>query len=312
MRKKITFVTLALGGIFALSSCGEEEVFVGESCSGKIDELNALSFPTGLTDADEWYPEYKNMEPETYTGEIKAEGSRKSGYYGYIDLGLSVKWATSNIGAVSPVTEQVTFEEILQTVEEEKKLESMEKPSFIYPAIMTYEEYLERKGEELSAYNKYSQYCAKKAEAHEEAVNRYNKAQYKNHEYLYYRGDKHPWGGLSMWDYLGTRTAPMNITGNAEFDAATYILGEGWSLPTKAQWQELIDMCTWEECTEGNHEHYYLVTGPSGKQIVLPINKYHTSEQTGTEFYYFYPGDTKEFGLGGFRELFYIRAVHTK
>lgn len=41
----------------------------------------------------------------------------------------------------------------------------------------------------------------------------------------------------------------MNIAGNAEFDVATHILGEGWSIPTKAQWQELMDKCKWESMT---------------------------------------------------------------
>lgn len=99
----------------------------------------------------------------------------------------------------------------------------------------------------------------------------------------------------------------MNIAGNKEFDVATHILGEGWSIPTKAQWQELIDKCKWEK-----QNNSYVVTGPSGKQIVLPIAWYHTSEQTGREVYNFHLYDTKEFKLGGFRDLFYIRAVHTK
>lgn len=78
-------------------------------------------------------------------------------------------------------------------------------------------------------------------------------------------------------------------------------------MPTKAQWQELIDKCQWKK-----YDNYYVVTGPSGKSIVLPCAWYHTSEQTGREVYNVYLYDSKEFKLGGFRDLFSIRPVHTK
>ena len=37
------------------------------------------------------------------------------------------------------------------------------------------------------------------------------------------------------------------------------------NLPTRSQWQELLDECTWKWSNKG-----YVVTGPNGKSINLP------------------------------------------
>lgn len=319
--KKKYLLAILLGGTVAFTSCSsnDNEIYVGDSFfanrQGIIDSINALTYPQGFTASDDQHPEYKDMDPEVYTEKKKTEGKGTEGYYGYVDLGLSVNWATSNIGSVSPVTEQKTLEQTLKELEDELGIQPMEKPTFTnntgntFPTIMTYDEYVKSMDmkELYSAYNKYSKYCSDKKSAHENAITRYNNAQYENHKYLFAQGDTYPWGGLGMWDYLGTKEAPMNIAGNAEFDVATHILGEGWSMPTKAQWQELIDKCQWVK-----HDNYYVVTGPSGKSIVLPNAWYHTSEQTGRDVYCLRIFDNKEFKLCGFRDLFNIRPVHSK
>ncbi len=323
MKKNITFTFLALGGLLALSSCTEDkdqEVYVGDNFFTEsqkiISEINALSYPVGFSDSDIEHPEYKNMDPEVYTDEKTTEDRGTKGYYGYVDLGLSVYWATSNLGSVSPVNKQSTIEEKLDEVESNMGIEPMEKPSFTnnadntYPAIMTYEQYLKSLdiNELYAAYNKYNNYCKQKTTAHDNTISFYNTEQYNNHQYLYANGEGYPWGGLSMWDFLGTSTAPLDIAGNVEYDVATYILGEGWSMPTKAQWQELIDKCTWEQ-----HDRYYIVTGPSGKQIVLARGWYHTSEQTSDKKVYdLVLKDTKEFKTFGYRDRQNVRAVHAK
>lgn len=132
------------------------------------------------------------MDPETYSSKQRTEGKGLEGYYGYVDLGLSVKWAASNIGSVSPVNKQTSLDEMLQELEQEMNLQPMEKPSFTnkenstYPAIMTYDEYLKSMDikELYSAYNKYSKYCSDKTSAHNNAITRYNSTQYENHQYL--------------------------------------------------------------------------------------------------------------------------------
>ena len=93
---------------------------------------------------------------------------------------------------------------------------------------------------------------------HDEAIEKYNRLQAENHQYLFAGGDAYPWGGTSVRDFIAINDAPANIAGNPEYDAATHILGDGWSIPTKEQWQELIDRCQWEK--KGRD---YIVTGPS-------------------------------------------------
>lgn len=291
MKKKITFAILALGGILTFSSCGEEEIYVGENFSPDnqeiIDKINNLSYPVGFAESD---AVYKDMEPEAFSNEITTEGKSITGYYGYIDLGLSVKWATSNLGSVCPVNYVKTLEETLQTIEEERNITPTEKPTLstiVYPAIMAYEEYLEcDKLEQI--YNEYKYYCSEKTSAHEDAISQYD----KSHDYLFAIGDGYPWGGTSMWDFLGSDgTAPINIAGNEDYDVATRILGDGWSMPTMTQWQELTDKCIWKNCGG-----YYLVTGPSGKQIILPFMTYHIPEQASERKpYYIKINDTNEF-----------------
>lgn len=277
-----------------------------------IDAINTLSYPTGFSPSDDKYPEYKNMDPEVYSDKKTTEGRQFEGYYGYVDLGLSVKWATSNLGSVSPVNEQVTLEEIFQEIEQDMDLQPVDKPSFAndgsntYPKTINYDDYQNIK----QIYDAYSSYCHDKTRAHDEAIEKYNSLQDENHQYLFAWGDTYPWGGTSMWGFIainGTTEPPANIAGNPKYDAATYILGDGWSVPTKEQWQELMDRCQWEK--QGGH---YIVTGPSGKQIVLPCLRYHTSERADGNAFYLHLDDTKEFKLGELNFRIYVRPVHTK
>lgn len=66
-----------------------------------------------------------------------------------------------------------------------------------------------------------------------------------------------------------------NISGT-EYDAAKAQLGEGWRIPTRQEFQELIDKCTW---TIEKHKKNFLfsskgyrVTGPNGNSIFLPMD----------------------------------------
>ena len=324
MKKNIKLTILVFGGLLALSSCTKDEnqeVFVGDSFSSErqqiINDLNALSYPVGFSDEDIKYPEYKNMDPDAYTDEKSTSSYFITGYYGYVDLGLSVDWATSNLNSVSPVNKQGTIEEKLAEIESEMGIEPMEKPSFAnytdntYPIIMTYEEYLKAGNinELREAYAKYKHYCTQKTNAHDRAIADYNSEQYNNHQYLYNEGGVYYWARISQaqTEYQNFDAAPLDIAGNVNYDIATNVIGEGWSMPTKAQWQELLDKCTWEQ-----HDKYYIVTGPSGKQIVLPRGWYLTSEKTSNKKVYVVALDnTKEIKTVG-DDKHRVRAVHTK
>ena len=65
-----------------------------------------------------------------------------------------------------------------------------------------------------------------------------------------------------------------NISGT-EYDAAKSQLGEGWRMPTRQEFQELIDKCTWTlEKHKKNaitHTTGYRITGPNGNSIFLPV-----------------------------------------
>ena len=316
MKKSFIYASIFAGCLLTFNSCTKDEnleLYMGDNFSTDaqemIDAINTLSYPTGFSPSDDEHPEYKNMDPEVYSDKKTTEIRRIEGYYGYVDLGLSVKWATSNLGSVSPVNEQRTLEEIFQEIEQGMDLQPVDKPSFAtdgsntYPKTINYDDYQNIE----KIYNAYSSYCYNKTLAHDEAIEKYNRLQAENHQYLFAGGDAYPWGGTSVRDFIAINDAPANIAGNPEYDAATHILGDGWSIPTKEQWQELIDRCQWEK--KGRD---YIVTGPSGKQIVLPCLLYHTAERTDGGACYLLLDDTKEFKFSKLSLIIYFRPVHTK
>ena len=65
-----------------------------------------------------------------------------------------------------------------------------------------------------------------------------------------------------------------------EDDAANVVLGVGYRIPTKEDWQELLDECKWEavtftypiewDPTQKKIITQWKVTGPNGNYIILP------------------------------------------
>lgn len=71
-------------------------------------------------------------------------------------------------------------------------------------------------------------------------------------------------------------------------DAATKSWGKKWRIPTQAEINELVNMCTWEIILEEGF-HGYRVTGPSGNSIILPFGGYRNENirfHAGTEGHY--------------------------
>lgn len=71
-----------------------------------------------------------------------------------------------------------------------------------------------------------------------------------------------------------------------EDDAATANLGENYRTPTKEDWQELVEECTWWVATKKNKYNktvidYWKVVGPNGNFIILPS----TGSYNGDEWY---------------------------
>ena len=132
-------------------------------------------------------------EPRTNDPVAPQAASGSTNGHEWVDLGLSVKWATCNVGASSP-----------------------------------------------SAYGNYYAWgeISTKTEYHKKNSKTYNK---------------------SMSD----------IAGNPNYDAARANWGGSWRMPTKAEFKELIDKCTWTWTSQGGHNGYK-VTGKNGNSIFLP------------------------------------------
>lgn len=60
-----------------------------------------------------------------------------------------------------------------------------------------------------------------------------------------------------------------DISGNPQYDAARANWGGTWRLPTKAEFDELVNKCKWEWTTQGGKKGYRVI-GPSGNSIFLP------------------------------------------
>ena len=81
-----------------------------------------------------------------------------------------------------------------------------------------------------------------------------------------------------------------DISGNAQYDAATANWGGDWRMPTKVEMEELNDKCTWE-WTKQNGIRGYKVTGPNGNSIFLPAVGYFngttfSSGSCGSSYYW--------------------------
>ena len=60
-----------------------------------------------------------------------------------------------------------------------------------------------------------------------------------------------------------------DISGNPQYDAARANWGGTWRMPTKIEFEELIDNCTWRWMGKLGYKGYR-VTGPNGNSIFLP------------------------------------------
>ena len=88
-------------------------------------------------------------------------------------------------------------------------------------------------------------------------------------------GNYYAWGEVNTKDTYTVANSltygmQMNdITGNAQYDAATANWGGDWRIPTKAELDELLNNCTWTWTTQ-NGVNGYKVEGPNGNSIFFP------------------------------------------
>ena len=103
------------------------------------------------------------------------------------------------------------------------------------------------------------------------------KQQYGLENYRYNMGDN-----KTMTKYVfpsrETLSEPDNLsTLEPEDDVATATLGEGWRMPTLAEFTELKEQCTWQWDDDATHPGYR-VTGPNGQHIFLPAAGMYSDE----------------------------------
>lgn len=98
-----------------------------------------------------------------------------------------------------------------------------------------------------------------------------------NHIYKYYKdGDRHKitkYCSLSEYGnegYTDTLSTLERID-----DAASILWGEDWCIPTKEQWEELLEQCTWKHIWKGDLDGYEVI-GESGQSIFLPESGYRS------------------------------------
>ena len=84
---------------------------------------------------------------------------------------------------------------------------------------------------------------------------------------------KYTWYGYRYYDGSSCTNIGSNIAGTY-YDVACQKWSGGWKMPTKAQWQELIDNCTWTWTTQGGHSGYKVTSKKNGNSIFLPAAGY--------------------------------------
>lgn len=125
--------------------------------------------------------------------------------YKYVDLGLSVKWATMNVGA------------------------SSESDNGLYFSWANVEGHTKSDGYDFSQ---------------------------------------------STYDSTSGSSVSVNITVDSGYDAARVNMGGKWRMPTKDEFQELYDNCTWTWTTVNDVNGYMVTSKTNSNSIFLPAAGY--------------------------------------
>ncbi len=85
-------------------------------------------------------------------------------------------------------------------------------------------------------------------------------------------------------------SSPTDVGGTYHYTTVTW--GGGWTMPTRADFQELIGTCSYVRTTESGQLGYRF-TGPNGRSIFMPCtnsysNGYYWSSTTSSSGYYYY------------------------
>ena len=114
------------------------------------------------------------------------------------------------------------------------------------------------------------------------------------------RGDLYKWGETSPAQGNNTKEdyAYYDVTSNTyqdlgddisgtKYDAATAILGEGWRIPTKAEWEELKSNCTaTSHEIDGSSFYYVFRSNKNNNAICIPATYSSYCYWTSTDYTY--------------------------
>lgn len=254
MKKKCIGAFL-LGCLSLVCSCANDddaEVYVTSSFQQELKSIRErYTYPTSLASEDYYYSDLDKITP-TGVVSVYDDSHNKVGEYGYVDLGLSVKWANFNLGAKTalPSSELKNFDDIYKEVLDDMFLESNEYhvilPDTIkepLPCVISYEQYskstidyLRSQFPSFEEFEEFGDYCTNMRKAYKEAVTEYNSYLLKN-KFTTLAGRYYwNWGGINsfVWKEDHYKDLPMNIAGT-KYDEVTTRLGDGWRMPTKAE-----------------------------------------------------------------------------
>ncbi len=312
--KQLTLICLSLLFVIScLSSCEKDnvvEISPAELYQQKVDgslvaqkeQWSTLSksldsMTTAMANLDPNYQytgddnpdlQYSQFTPDEFVKVPNAEG-----YQGYVDLGLSKKWAVQNVGkSASKYSKILVFGDYFH----EEKPSAPTKPqevSTVIPDNLTDEsqlqnlfnqivtEYETRLSELTKIYNEYKVAYSNYMAAYNRAVVEYKNYLF-NEKYNFLDGKEYyfAWGsnkimteGPSPMDYYGDFSGyPMELSDSSN-DAATALWGEGWATPSPDDVQELIQKCTWTSYRKGSHIGV-IARGPNGKCLFFSTNFY--------------------------------------
>lgn len=90
-------------------------------------------------------------------------------------------------------------------------------------------------------------------------------------------GTHYAWGEIipatirsSKKNELEDVSITQSIAGDMRYDVATIAWGDAWTIPTKEQYEELVDNCTWEWTTMCRRNGYKVTSKINGNWIFLP------------------------------------------
>ena len=101
-------------------------------------------------------------------------------------------------------------------------------------------------------------------------------------------GDYFAWGEIdpksnySEFNSVTHKKKIKQIVGDANYDVSTAKLGKSWKTPTKEDFEELVNNCTWV-LTTVNGVNGYEVTGPNGNSIFLPATGYYDGKNVNND-----------------------------